>query len=197
MAATIVSVNVGLPREIEWRGERVRTGIWKLPVAGRVRVRKLNLDGDGQGDLDAHGGVAKAVYAYPSEHYPLWRAELDLEDLGWGSFGENLTTVGLSEEVLRIGDRLRIGTVELQITQPRFPCYKLGIRLGHPEVVRRFQNSIRTGFYLSVVREGELGAGDPIECVASSERGPTVAEVAAERADVVRPVATHFGEGKG
>ena len=181
MATSLVSVNVGLPREVEWQGERVRTGIWKQPVAGPVRVGKFNLDGDAQADLTVHGGVAKAVYAYPSEHYELWRAELDLPDLGWGSFGENLTTVGLSEATVRIGDRLRIGTAELQVTRPRRPCFKLEIRFGRPDIVRRFLRTGRTGFYLSVLMEGHLAAGDAIEFVASSERGPTVAEVVRSR----------------
>lgn len=181
MPASIVSVNVGLPREVDWRGERVRTGIWKEPVAGPVRVRKLNLDGDGQADPAVHGGPAKAVYVYPSEHYELWRAELDLPDLAWGSFGENLTTAGLSEATVRIGDRLRIGTVELQVTRPRLPCYKLGIRFGRPYLLRRFLESGRTGFYLAVLQEGHLAAGDAVEFVASSEKGPTVAEVVAAR----------------
>jgi len=181
MPASVVSVNVGLPREVAWQGKHVRTGIWKNPVAGPVRVGKLNLEGDGQGDLEAHGGLAKAVYAYPSEHYELWRAELDMPDLGWGGFGENLTTAGLSEATVRIGDRLRIGTAEFQVTKPRLPCYKLGIRLAHPEVVRRFRVTGRTGFYLAVLREGHVGAGDAIDFVASSEMGPTVAEAAAAR----------------
>ena len=177
MPASIVSVNVGLPREVEWQGERVLTGIWKQPVAGPVRVGKLNLEGDGQGDPSRHGGPAKAVYAYPSEHYALWRPELDLPDLGWGSFGENLTTVGLTEATVRIGDRLRIGTTELQVTRPRLPCFRLQIRFGRSDVVRRFLTTGRTGFYLSVLLEGHVAAGDAIEFVASSEKGPTVAEV--------------------
>lgn len=179
MPASIVSVNVGLPREVEWQGERVLTGIWKEPVVGPVRVGRLNLEGDGQGDLAVHGGAGKAVYAYPSEHYELWRAELDMPDLGWGSFGENLTTVGLTEATVRIGDRLRIGTAELQVTRPRLPCFKLHIRFGRSDVVRRFLTTGRTGFYLSVLLEGHVAAGDAIEFVASSERGPTVAEVVA------------------
>ncbi len=181
MPASIISVNAGLPREVEWRGERVRTGIWKQPVAGPVRVGKLNLEGDGQADPAVHGGPLKAVYAYPSEHYALWCGELDLCDLEWGSFGENLTTEGLHETTVRIGDRLRIGTVELQVTRPRYPCFKLGIRLSRPAIVKRFLLTARTGFYLSVLREGHLAAGDPIEFVASSEKGPTVAEVVALR----------------
>jgi MOSC domain-containing protein YiiM len=182
MAASVISVNVGLPREVEWRGKRVRTAIWKEPVAGPVRVGKLNLDGDGQGDLSVHGGAAKAVYAYPSEHYELWRAELDMPDLGWGAFGENLTTVGLSEATVRIGDRLRIGTAELQVTQPRLPCHKLAMRIDRADIERRFVLTGRTGFYLSVLLEGHVGAGDTIAFVASSERGPSVAEVVAARA---------------
>ena len=181
MTASLVSVNVGLPREVEFRGRRVRTGIWKEPVAGPVRVGRLNLEGDAQGDPDVHGGPSKAVYAYPSEHYELWRAELDMPDLGWGGFGENLTTAGLAETVVRIGDRLRIGTAEFQVTRPRLPCYKLAMRIARPDIERRFLVTGRTGFYLSVVLEGHVSAGDPIEFVASSEKGPTVAEVAARR----------------
>ena len=177
----VVSVNVGLPREVRSGSETVRTAIWKSPVAGPVRVRRLNLEGDGQADPDVHGGPQKAVYAYPSEHYELWRKELELLELGWGSFGENLTTVGLTESTVRIGDRLRIGTVELQVTKPRLPCYKLALRLGRPEILRRLLQTGRTGFYLAVLEEGHLAAGDDIEFVASSERGPTVAEVVADR----------------
>jgi len=181
MPPSLISVNVGLPREVEWRGRQVRTGIWKEPVSGPVRVGKLNLDGDGQADSRVHGGASKAVYLYPSEHYELWRAELDMPDLGWGGFGENLTTVGLSEEIVRIGDRLRIGTAAFQVTQPRLPCYKLLMRIERPDIERRFLQTGRTGFYLSVVLEGRVTAGDAIEFEASSERGPTVAEVAREK----------------
>ncbi|MGA2384457.1 MAG: MOSC domain-containing protein [Gemmatimonadales bacterium] len=182
MNPSVISVNVGLPREVEWRGQRVRTGIWKEPVAGPVRVGKLNLEGDGQADPKVHGGPSKAVYVYPSEHYELWRAELDMPDLDWGGFGENLNTVGVSEAIVRIGDRLRIGTAVFQVTRPRLPCYKLAIRIDRPDIERRFLQSGRTGFYLSVVLEGHVAAGDVIEFVASSEKGPTVAEVVAERA---------------
>jgi len=181
VSASLVSVNVGLPREVEWRGQKVRTGIWKAPVSGPVRVGTLNLDGDGQADPKVHGGGAKAVYAYPSEHYELWRAELDMPDLAWGGFGENLTTAGLAEAVVRIGDRLRIGTAEFQVTKPRLPCYKLAIRIPRPDIERRFLLTGRTGFYLSVVLEGHVAAGDAIDFVASSEMGPTVAEAAAAR----------------
>ncbi len=181
MAASLVSVNVGLPREVEWRGRRVRTGIWKAPVAGAVRVGRLNLEGDGQGDLKVHGGSAKAVYVYPSEYYELWRAELDMPDLDWGGFGENLTTAGLTEATVRIGDRLRIGTAEFQVTRPRLPCFKLAMKIDRPDIERRFLQSGRTGFYVSVLQEGHVAAGDAIAFVASSEMGPTVAEVVAAR----------------
>ena len=181
MPPSLVSVNVGLPRDVELQGKRVRTGIWKTPVAGPVHVGKLNLEGDGQADGQRHGGAAKAVYLYPSEHYELWRAELDMPDLGWGGFGENFTTIGLSEAIVRIGDRLRIGTAAFQVTRPRLPCYKLAIRIDRPDIERRFLQTGRTGFYLSVVLEGHVAAGDPIEFEASSEKGPTVAEVAREK----------------
>jgi len=182
MSASLVSVNVGLPREVVWQGKTIRSGIWKAPVSGPVRVGKLNLDGDGQADREKHGGAAKAVYAYPSEHYELWCAELDMPDLSWGGFGENLTTAGLTEAMVRVGDRLRIGTAEFQVTKPRLPCYKLAMRIPRPDIERRFLLTGRTGFYLSVVLEGHIAAGDAIEFVASSEMGPTVAEVVAARA---------------
>ena len=161
----ILSVNVGQPREVEWRGRTVRTSIWKSPVAGRVRLRAENLDGDRQSDLTVHGGVDKAVYAYPSEHYPFWRRELGPSELAWGAFGENLTLEGLTEDRICIGDRIRCGSAELAVTQPRVPCYKLGVRFGRADMVKRFQAAGRSGFYFAVIREGELGAGDPVELV--------------------------------
>jgi MOSC domain-containing protein YiiM len=173
----IVSIQVGRPREVEWRGRSVRTSIFKEPVAGPVRVRKLDLDGDEQADLSVHGGADKAVYAYPSEHYAWWRGELPGVELPWGAFGETLTTEGLSESALRIGDRLSAGSAELLVTQPRLPCFKLGIRFGRPDMVKRFQRSGRTGFYLSVLREGEISAGDPIEVVTTGESDITVADI--------------------
>jgi MOSC domain-containing protein YiiM len=172
----LVSVNVGLPREVEHDGETVLTSIFKSPVAGRVRVRTLNLDGDRQSDLTVHGGRHKAVYGYPSEHYAAWREELPGAELGWGTFGENLTTEGLLEDELAIGDKLRCGTVEFVVTQPRLPCFKLGIRFGRPDIVKRFMQSRRCGFYLAVLREGELGAGDPIEHVPSEDDRVTIRE---------------------
>src|SRR5438552_8126480 len=134
----VVSVNVGGPREVEWRGRRVRTSIWKTPVAGRVRVGRLDLEGDEQSDLAVHGGPDKAVYVYPSEHYDDWRRELPGTDLPWGAFGENLTIQGLLEDGVRIGDRLRAGSAEVSVTQPRMPCYKLGVRFGRDDMVKRF-----------------------------------------------------------
>ncbi len=176
-AGSVVSVNVGRPREIEWQGRIVRTSIYKSPVSGAVPIRQINLDGDEQSDLTVHGGAHKAVYAYPSEHYPWWRSELDVPDLGWGAFGENLTLSGLVESTVSIGDRFRVGTAELQVTQPRLPCYKLGLRFGRRDMERRFLRSGLTGFYLSVVREGEVKAGDTVEVVARAEGSMTVAEI--------------------
>src|SRR5215213_4616075 len=143
----ILSVNVGLPRAVEWGGERVITGIYKEPVEGRVWMGRTNLDGDGQADLTVHGGPSKAVYVYPSEHYPLWRAELPGLDLPWGAFGENLTIAGLSETEVCIGDRFRIGEGEVMVTEPRMPCYKLAGKLARPEIIREFLESGRSGFY--------------------------------------------------
>jgi MOSC domain-containing protein YiiM len=171
----IASINVGLPREVEWQGRTVLTSIWKEPVSGPVVVRRLNLDGDRQSDLTVHGGAYKAVYLYPSEHYPFWREQLGEPDLSPGAFGENFTTEGLLESTVRIGDRLRIGSAEFVVTQPRIPCFRLQIRFDRLDMVRRFLRSGRCGFYLAVTREGEVEAGDEIALVASD--GPTVAEV--------------------
>jgi len=172
-------VNVGLPREVEWRGRRVRTSIWKSPRQGRVRVERENLEGDRQSDLTVHGGPEKAIYVYPSEHYAFWRAELPDMDLGWGAFGENLTSVGLLEPEVMIGDELHIGSAAFRVTQPRMPCFKLGIRFGSDEMVKRFLRSGRTGFYLAVVREGDVGAGDAIDITAHNPAGLSVADVTA------------------
>jgi MOSC domain-containing protein YiiM len=175
----LVSVNVGLPREIEWRGRLVRTSIWKSPVEGRVRVASLNLEGDRQSDLSVHGGEEKAVYVYPSEHYEYWARELPGQDLPRGAFGENFTTEGLLEPDVRIGDRIRLGSAEFLVTQPRMPCFKLGVRFGRDDMVKRFLRSRRTGFYLAVVREGEASRGDPIEFSGRDDHGVTVADIAA------------------
>ena len=175
----VVSVNAGLPREVEWRGKMVLTSIFKAPVEGRVQVARLNIAGDRQSDLSVHGGTDKAVYAYPSEHYSFWRGELPGIDFPWGAFGENLTTAGLAEDKVHIGDRFRAGSAEFIVTQPRMPCFKLGIRFGRPDMVKRFMHSGRTGFYFAVAREGEVGAGDTLERVAEGEGRISVADVVA------------------
>lgn len=173
----IVSVNVGLPRPCSWRGRRIMTGIFKDPVARRVRVRKLNLEGDGQADLSVHGGVDKAVYVYPSEHYPFWRRELDLTDLPWGSFGENLTTEGWWEDNVHIGDRFRVGTAEVVVTQPRMPCFKLAMKFDRDDIVECFMEAGRPGFYLAVLQEGEVKAGDAMERIHEDENGVSVVDI--------------------
>jgi MOSC domain-containing protein YiiM len=173
----LLSVNVGLPREIEWKGKIVRTSIFKAPVPGRVRVAKLNLEGDQQSDLSVHGGIDKAVYAYPSEHYRFWRRELPDMDLPLGVFGENLTTEGLLEETLNVGDRFRVGSAEFIVTQPRMPCFKLGIRFNRSDMVKRFLQSGRTGFYFAVLKEGEVTAGDSIELLEKDGHNVPVADV--------------------
>jgi MOSC domain-containing protein YiiM len=173
----IVSVNVGLPREIPVDGEVVRTGIFKEPVAGRVVLRRLNLQGDAQADLSVHGGPDKAVYAYPSENYDYWRDQLPGRELPLGIFGENLTTAGLREDALHIGDELQIGTARLVLTQPRLPCYKLGIRFGDPAFIAPFLASHRPGFYLGVLEEGEIGAGDAVAIVHEDENRLTVTDL--------------------
>ena len=174
----LLSVNAGLPREVEWDGRIIRTSIFKTPVSGRVQVRNVNVDGDQQSDLTVHGGVDKAVYVYPSEHYAFWRDELPDADLSWGAFGENFTTQGaLSDKVVRIGDRFRIGSAEFVVTQPRMPCFKLGIRFGRADMVKRFLHSGRNGFYFAVVEEGNVAAGDSIEPLARDENGVTIADI--------------------
>ncbi|MEP7223540.1 MAG: MOSC domain-containing protein [Actinomycetota bacterium] len=174
----IVSVNTGAPREIEWRGDVVRTSIFKEPVVGPVAVRRLNLDGDEQSDLSVHGGPNKAVYAYQAEHYEFWRNELPEAELGWGSFGENLTIVGLPrEDGISIGDRLRAGSALFAVTQPRLPCFKLSTRFGRADMVKRFLASGRTGFYFSVVEEGVVAAGDEVEFVSRDPGRVSVADV--------------------
>jgi MOSC domain-containing protein YiiM len=174
----VLSVNAGLPREVTWRGKSVTTGIYKEPVDGRVPVRRLNLDGDRQADLRVHGGPDKAVYAYPSEFYELWSRERPELELGPGTFGENLTTEGLVDTELSVGDRFRVGTAELVVTQPRLPCFKLGIRMGRDAFVTEFLERGLLGFYLAVAREGDIAAGDPIVEVARDPRGFRVTEVA-------------------
>jgi len=174
----LLSIQVGRPRDVAWRGKAVRTSIFKSPVTGAVQVQRLNLVGDEQADLSVHGGVDKAVYAYPSEHYAYWRDQLPEVELPWGVFGENLTTQGLREDDLQIGDRLTIGTAEFVVTQPRQPCFKLGIRFGRADMVKRFQRSGRTGFYLAVIREGTISPGEPIWVLPEGRTALTVADIA-------------------
>jgi MOSC domain-containing protein YiiM len=173
----LVSVNVGLPREVMWHGRAVTTGIYKEPVEGRVALRKLNLDGDRQADLSVHGGEFKAVYCYPVEHYGNWKKELPGRDLPMGMFGENFTTDGLLEDSVHLGDRFSVGSAEVVVTQPRLPCYKLGVRFQSDDMVRRFPAGGRTGFYLAVTREGEVGAGDEIKVISRDENAVPVSEI--------------------
>lgn len=173
----IISVNVGLPRLVLRNDEPVSTGIFKEPVAGRVMMRTLNLDGDRQADLSVHGGPEKAVYVYPSEHYEFWKRELPDMELPWAVFGENLTTTGLFENEIHIGDKFRVGAAEVMVTQPRMPCYKLGIRFGRADIIKRFLVSERSGFYLSVLKEGDVGAGDEFTLLEKNVEGVTVVDI--------------------
>src|SRR5437667_11276874 len=173
----ILSVNIGFPREVTWQGKLVTTGIFKEPVNAPVMLRKLNLDGDQQADLIVHGGVSKAVYAYPSEHYSYWRSELPGMDLPWGMFGENFTTEGLLEDAVYIGDRFQIGETEVMATEPQMLCYKLGIKFGRADIIKRFLASRRTGFYFAVVRGGMVGAGDAVELIGREQQEISVADI--------------------
>ena len=173
----IISINVGLPRIVISNSGPVSTGIYKEPVSRRVKLRTLNIDGDRQADLSVHGGSSKAVYAYPSEHYEFWKNELPEMQLPWGMFGENFTTEGLFESVLNIGDKFRIGTALVVITEPRLPCYKLGLKFGRTDIIRKFLASERTGFYFAVLEEGELGAGDQFEIIQRNEDGVSVSDI--------------------
>ena len=177
MNGRVVSVNVGEPREVAWRGRPVLTAIFKQPVEGAVPLRRLNLYGDRQADLSVHGGADKAVYAYPVEHYAYWASELGRK-LEWGSFGENLTVDGLPPEAeIAVGDRIRVGSAELVVVQPRLPCFKLGIRFGDPHMVKRFLQAERTGYYLRVVHEGEVSAGDDALVVRRHPAAVPVSEI--------------------
>jgi MOSC domain-containing protein YiiM len=173
----VISVNVGLPREVIWKGMTVQTGIFKDPVNGPVTVKKLNLAGDQQADLTVHGGAEKAVYAYPAEHYEYWRKKLPEVPFTWGKFGENLTTGGLAEDTLCIGDRLRVGSAILMVTQPRMPCYKLALRFDRDDMIRRFLMSQRSGFYFSVIEEGKIQAGSKIEIVSRDPNRVAVVDI--------------------
>ncbi|HKD84264.1 MAG TPA: MOSC domain-containing protein [Terriglobales bacterium] len=173
----IISVNVGLPRDVTYRGTTVRTGIFKEPVEGEVSVRTLNLDGDRQADLTVHGGADKAVYAYPAEHYAYWREQLPDTELSWGNFGENLTVTGLREDAVFIGDRLRLGSAVLEVTQPRMPCYKLAMRFRRDEMIKRFLASRRSGLYFRVLEEGEVSAGSSVEILTRDPNQISVADM--------------------
>jgi MOSC domain-containing protein YiiM len=173
----LVSLNIGRPRLVSWQGRSVSTGIFKEPVEGSIPLRTLNLDGDRQADLTVHGGKSKAVYAYPVEHYGFWKSELPDMELPYGMFGENFTTEGLLEDKVNIGDRFRVGTAELMVTEPRMPCYKLGLKFGRTDMVRRFLQSRRTGFYFAVLQEGEVKAGDFIELFSEQTNSVTVADI--------------------
>src|SRR5215813_4252520 len=173
----LVSLNCGLPREVEWHGRTVTTGIFKEPVGGRVALRRLNLDGDRQADLTVHGGEAKAVYCYPLAHYDYWKTALPDSSLSMGVFGENFTTEGLLESDVFLGDRFSVGSAQVVVTQPRLPCYKLGVRFESDEMVKRFLASGRTGFYLAVTREGEVGAGDEVTTLEHDPNGVPVSQI--------------------
>jgi len=173
----LISVSTGLPREVIWHGRSVTTGIFKQPVEGRIVLRNLNLDGDRQADLMVHGGQYKAVYCYPIAHYEYWKRELSRRELPMGMFGENFTIDGLLEDSVYLGDRFSIGSAEVIVTQPRLPCYKLGIRFQSDDMVKRFLDSRRTGFYAAVTREGEVGAGDDIKMTARDTNGVPVSEI--------------------
>jgi MOSC domain-containing protein YiiM len=173
----LVSVNTGLPREVTWRGRNVITAIYKRPVDGHVALRKLNLDGDRQADLSVHGGEFKAVYCYPLIHYDYWKRELPGPELPMGIFGENFTLDGLLEESVHLGDQFSVGSAEVVVTQPRLPCYKLGVRLEADDMVKRFFVSGRTGFYLAVTREGEVGAGDEMRVISRDPNGVPVSKI--------------------
>ena len=171
----LVSVNAGKPREVLWRGRRVRSAIWKMPLAGATHITRFGLEGDVQAEPALHGGADKAVYIYPAEHYAYWRPLLG--ELPWGAFGENFTTEGLSEAEVHIGDELAVGSVLLEVTQPRTPCAKLAMRFQRPALVREFRKSARTGFYCAVLREGDVRPGDRIERVRTTGAMPTVDEL--------------------
>jgi len=173
----VVSVNVGLPRLVQWRGDVVKTGIFKVAVPGVRPLRRFNLEGDGQADLTVHGGKDKSVYSYASEHYDFWRVEWPRGDYPWGIFGENLSTTGLLEENVCVGDEFRVGTARLVVTQPRMPCFKLGIRFGDPRIIKRFLESRRPGIYFGIVDEGAVGPGDQIERVSSDPRRLNLVEL--------------------
>ena len=173
----LISLNVARPRLAVYKGATINTGIFKKPVSGRVALRTLNLDGDRQADLTVHGGPYKAVYAYPAEHYEYWRGELPGMDLPWGTFGENFTTEGVTEDDLHVGDRFRVGSAVVIVRQPRMPCYKLAAKFQLDDIIERFLVSGLSGFYFSVEQEGDVGAGDTVELISRNQGGITIAEM--------------------
>jgi len=173
----VISVNVGQPKKVLWNDQIVETGIYKEAVEGRVAVRRLNIDGDRQADLTVHGGLDKAIYAYPTEHYTFWREQFPEMDLPWGMFGENLSIEGLLEDTVHIGDHFQVGSAKLMVTQPRLPCFKLGIKFGREDILKRFLASGMTGFYFAVLEEGEVAAGDTISLLHQDEHLVQVADI--------------------
>ena len=173
----LISLNVGIPRQVTYKSELVTTGIFKEPIHHRRILRKLNLDGDKQADLTVHGGLDKAVYSYPAEHYGYWQKELPGMYLSWGMFGENFTTEGLFEDNVNIGDQFQIGSAIVIATQPRMPCYKLGVKFGRMDIVKRFLASGLTGIYFKVLQEGEVGAGDVIKLIRRDDNNVNVKDV--------------------
>jgi MOSC domain-containing protein YiiM len=173
----VQSVNVGLPREVLWKGRKILTGIFKEPVAGHVALRRLNLQGDQQADLKVHGGPTKAVYVYPADYYSFWREQFPDMELPWGMFGENLTIWGLRDDAVYIGDQLQVGSALLAVTEPRMPCFKLALKFGRDDVLKLFFRSGFSGFYCAVLQEGDVAAGDPVRLLHREEHTITVLNI--------------------
>jgi MOSC domain-containing protein YiiM len=173
----VMSINVGQPRKVIWQGREVETSIFKNPVEGNVKISKLNLEGDKQADLRVHGGVDKAVYAYPFEHYQFWKSELPELSFPLGAFGENLTIEGLNEDKVSIGDIFQLGTAKLMAIQPRLPCYKLGAKFQRLDMIKRFLESKRTGIYFRVIEEGEIGQGDDLKLIKEDKNAVKISEI--------------------
>ena len=173
----VISVNVGQPKEVAWKGRKVTTGIFKEPVEGRVAVGRLNIEGDRQADLTVHGGPERPIYAYPAEYYHFWREQFPEMELPWGMFGENLTIEGLLDETVHIGDRFQVGSAHVVVTQPRVPCYKLDLKFGRDDMLKRFLQSGLTGFHFAVRKEGNVAAGDSITLLHRDDHQVSVADI--------------------